>query len=51
MRFTTRTKSVLYLVVRFLNFPRYLHEWDGRDEVFKNGSSKICGRQPLKNLK
>ena len=22
-----------------------------RDEVFKNGPSKICGRQPLKNLK
>ena len=21
------------------------------EEVFKNGSSKICGRQPLKNLK
>ena len=21
------------------------------DKVFKNGSSKICGRQPLKNLK
>ena len=22
-----------------------------RDKVFKNGQSKICGRQPLKNLK
>ena len=22
-----------------------------RDKVFKNGPSKICGRQPLKNLK
>ena len=21
------------------------------DKVFKNGPSKICGRQPLKNLK
>ena len=21
------------------------------DEVFKNGPSKICGRQPLKNMK
>ena len=21
------------------------------DQVFKNGPSKICGRQPLKNLK
>ena len=21
------------------------------DELFKNGPSKICGRQPLKNLK
>ena len=21
------------------------------DKVFKNGSSKICGREPLKNLK
>ena len=21
------------------------------DKVFKNGQSKICGRQPLKNLK
>ena len=21
------------------------------DKVFKNGSSRICGRQPLKNLK
>ena len=21
------------------------------DKVFKNGTSKICGRQPLKNLK
>ena len=22
-----------------------------RDKVFKNGQSKICGRQPFKNLK
>ena len=22
-----------------------------RDKIFKNGPSKICGRQPLKNLK
>ena len=36
--------------VRFLNFPRYLHECDIRDKVFKNGPSKICGRQPSKNL-
>ena len=24
------------------------HKWE---KVFKNGPSKICGRQPLKNLK
>ena len=22
-----------------------------RDKIFKNGPSKICGKQPLKNLK
>ena len=22
-----------------------------RDKIFKNGPSRICGRQPLKNLK
>ena len=27
-------------------------EWDKVwDKVFKNGPSKICGKQPLKNLK
>ena len=25
-----------------------LYEWD---KVFENGLSKICGRQPVKNLK
>ena len=29
-------------------FKRYIHKWD---KVFKNGPSKICGRQPLENLK
>ena len=24
---------------------------DNRDKIFTNGPSKICGRQPLKNLK
>ena len=24
---------------------------DNWDKVFKNGLSKVCGRQPLKNLK
>ena len=34
-------------------FP-YLKLFDNkynREKVFKNGSSKICGKQPLKNLK
>ena len=29
-------------------FDRATNTWN---KVFKNGSSKICGRQPLKNLK
>ena len=34
--------------VRSLLPPNGKNIWD---EVFKNGPSKICGRQPLKNLK
>ena len=30
---------------------RYENLCDTWDKVFKNGPSKICGRQPLKNLK
>ena len=30
------------------NYEKAAIRWD---EVFKNGPSKICGRQPLENLK
>ena len=32
-------------------FTRFHHNGIIWDKVFKNGPSKICGRQPLKNLK
>ena len=41
---------ILRSVLRYTDtFPRFrVSKWD---KVFKNGPSKICGRQPLKNLK
>ena len=39
------TSSKKGLKKRIDNFHLYL-----RDKVFKNGPSKICGRQPLKNF-
>ena len=37
-----------YRLGNILNFPSLNVIWD---KVFKNGTSKIFGRQPLKNLK
>ena len=34
-----------------LTFPKTFIQKYIRDKVFKNGLSKVCGRQPLKNLK
>ena len=34
-----------------LTFPKIFIQKYIRDKVFKNGPSKVCGRQPLKNLK
>ena len=33
-----------------VQYPNYLPEYIW-DEAFKNGPSKICGRQPIKYLK
>ena len=34
-----------------LTSPVIISQWNICDKVFKNGPSKICGKQPLKNLK
>ena len=38
----------MIIMFYFQSTLRFRYKWD---EVFKNGPSKICGRQPLKNLK
>ena len=38
----------LKILIPYLENPSEETTWD---EVFKNGPSEICGREPLKNLK
>ena len=38
------------IIVIFTTSKIISHIWD-ISQVFKNGPSKICGRQPIKNLK
>ena len=41
-------KIVFQKIVLMVSTQAKHHKWE---KVFKNGPSKICGRQPLKNLK
>ena len=41
-------QTIQKLRLDYVSFTAKKHIWD---KVFKNGPSKICGRQPLKNLK
>ena len=41
-------KQIIYVLVVNYFRKNLHHRWN---KVFKNGPSKICGRQPLKNLK
>ena len=40
--------SRLNEIFHYFQYTRMINIWD---KVFKNGPSKICGKQPLKNLK
>ena len=45
----TETSGMIWVKERTFNFAKTtVYRWG---KVFKNGQSKICGRQPLKNLK
>ena len=58
VKYVTWNSFCIYLIIasfikEIYSSCKYLHFWSKCIwvKVFRNGPSKICGRQPLKNLK